>query len=120
MSEDIDIMKFEDFVYRVDNNQSAVDVVNLLRKRQKLNLKAIGRIWDVHEASVSRIFAGLQPITLENYIKGLRYFGYTLYAKPIEYNTDTGEPEDYNEEDYQELDNINFDIETNSLKYKEK
>ena len=42
-----------------------------------------------------------------------------LYVKPIECNSD-GEPEDYNEEGYQELDDINFEIETNSLKYKEK
>lgn len=119
MTEEFETMRVEDFIYRIEDEKTGVDVLNYFRKKDALNLKGLGKVLGVSESSASRIVAKLQHLNLKNYIKALRYFGYTLYAKPIESNPDTGEPEDYNEEDYNELDNINFEIETNSLKYKE-
>lgn len=119
MSEEFEIMRVEDFVYRIEDEKTGIEVLDCFRKRNALNLKGLGKVLGVSESSASRIVANLQHLNLRNYIKALRYFGYTLYAKPIEFNPDTGEPEDYNEDDYNELDRINFEIETNLGKYKE-
>lgn len=101
---------------RCDSSEDAVTLINIFRKEGKVSLSGVGRIWglqgkDLHKANTMRILNGFTNLSVERFIKVLRFFGYALYIRPLSYNPYTGEPEDFDIDRYNDLEEASWDIE---------
>lgn len=96
---------------RCQDEKDAVALINIFRKEGKVSLAGVGRIWGIHKANSSKILKGFAGLTVERFIKVLRYFGYALYIRPLSYNPYTGEPEDFDIDKYNDLHEASWDIE---------
>lgn len=114
-----DLIKIDEQSIYCSKNQDALDFIKWRRKKEGINLKAIGLLFGYDKANVSRILAGKRSLSIDKLITALHYFGYRMVFEPIVVNDETGEPDNYNYDDFIEANNIACDIESEPEKYKE-
>ena len=68
----------EPLPYIISEVKDYVDIINMLRKREKITVEGIGHIIGVQKSTASKILRGQVSISTEKLIKILRYFGYEL------------------------------------------